>query len=420
MDRFRLLEWAAELACLGTVGVCLAAVLLTLAILILLGGIGIPLLLGALPWLHSFADWHRIRFARLTGTPVDRPYLPPSPGSWTVRLSAAAADPANWRDSAWLLVNGTAGIALCLLSLSLLSAGLFYLLQPAIWPLAPGVVNAEYGLFTVHDLATSFLTVPLGAAALLLCWWWTPALVRADARIGRWLLAPDERSRLASRVRQLAQTRAQTIDAHAAELRRVERDLHDGAQARLVGLGMNLGMADELIDTDPAQARELLREARSLTGAALSDLRNLVRGIRPPVLIDLGLQGAIEALALAVPIPVSATVDLPGDRLPLPLESAAYFAVAEVLANVVKHSAASTAWIAVRQAGRNLSIEVGDDGVGGANPARGSGLRGIEGRLAAFDGTLSVSSPAGGPTLVRMELPCEPLSLRISPCCATA
>jgi signal transduction histidine kinase len=183
---------------------------------------------------------------------------------------------------------------------------------------------------------------------------------------------------------------------------------------------MNLGMADELIDTDPAQARELLREARSLTGAALSDLRNLVRGIRPPVLIDLGLEGAIEALALAVPIPVTATVDLPGARLPLPLESAAYFAVAEVLANVVKHSAASTAWIAVRQAGRNLSIEVGDDGVGGADPARGSGLRGIERRLAALDGTLSVSSPAGGPTLVRMELPCEPLSLRISPCCATA
>jgi signal transduction histidine kinase len=406
--RLRLLWWSSELAGLALAGLGLASVLLMLVALISVGGAGIPLTLGALPWLRAFADWHRARFARLSGVQIPRPYLPDVPGSWAVRLTATARDPASWRDAAWLLVNGTAGATLCILSLSLFAAGLFYLLQPVIWPLAPGVFNTRYGLFAVHDTATSFLTVPFGAAGLALWWWWTPALVRADAGLARWLLAPTERSRLAGRVRQLARTREETINAQAAELRRVERDLHDGAQARLVGLGMSLGMADELIDTDPALARKLLGEARDLTGAALSDLRDLVRGIHPLVLADRGLDGAVEALALAVPIPVTVTVDIAVGRLPLPVESAAYFAVAEAIANVVKHSGATAAWVQVQRAAGRLSITVGDNGAGGAEPAQGSGLRGIERRLAAFDGTISISSPPGGPTLVTMEVPCEP------------
>jgi signal transduction histidine kinase len=406
--RWSALKWSFVLACTAMAGLGLVTVMVTAVALILVGGTGIPLTLGAMPWLHGFADWHRARFARLAGTGIARPYLPDPQAGWPDRLAGAARDPANWRDSAWLVVNGTAGATLCVSSLSLLGAGVFYVLQPAIWPLAPGVINAQYGLFTVHNVAASFLTIPLGIACLVLWWWLAPVLLRADAGLARWLLAPTERSRLEGRVRQLAQSRAQSADAHAAELRRVERDLHDGAQARLVGLGMSLGMADELFDTDPAQARNLLGEARSLTGAALSDLRHLVKGIHPPVLADRGLDGAIQALALAVPVQVTATVDLPDGRLAEPLESAVYFAVAEALANIVKHSGASTARIHIRQSGHRLLVAVSDDGTGGADLACGSGLLGIERRLAAFDGTLSVSSPPGGPTLVSIEVPCEP------------
>jgi signal transduction histidine kinase len=382
--RFRLLWLAFLLTWLGVAGFFLASGLVMLMALILLGGAGMPLTLGALPWLRGFADWHRGAFRRLTGRGIDRPYLPEPAGRWSVRLSAAARDPAYWRDGAWLLVNGTAGVSACLAVVTLFAGGVFYLVQPAIWPIALGVVNERYGLFTVHNVASAFLTVPIGVAGLLLWWWLTPSLLRADARLGRWLLSPSERSRLARRVRELAQSRAETVDAQAAELRRVERDLHDGAQARLVGLGMNLGLADQLMDTEPEQARELLREARSITGAALSDLRDLVRGIHPPVLAERGLDGAIRALALAVPVRVDVNVDLGDGRLPQPLEAAAYFAVAEALTNVVKHSGASAAWILVRRAGGRLLIEVGDDGHGGAGPASaGTGLVGIGRRLTA-------------------------------------
>jgi signal transduction histidine kinase len=229
-------------------------------------------------------------------------------------------------------------------------------------------------------------------------------------------LLPNSRERvLTERVATLTRSRRGALDVQAAEMQRVERDLHDGAQARLVSLGMSLGMADELIDTDPAEARRLLIEARDAAGAALADLRALVRGIHPPVLADRGLDGAIQALVLAVPLPVKLTLDLPEARLPPPVESAAYFAAAEVLTNVVKHSEAKTAWIQAHHADGKLSMSVGDDGIGGADPDHGTGLRGIERRLAAFDGTLQVSSPLGGPTVVSMEVPCELSSPKISP-----
>jgi signal transduction histidine kinase len=220
---------------------------------------------------------------------------------------------------------------------------------------------------------------------------------------------------LLDRVEVLTQTRRGALDVQAAELQRVERDLHDGAQARLVSLGMTLGMADELVDADPTQARRLLSEARTTAGAALADLRDLVRGIYPPVLADRGLAGAVQALVLTVPIPVTLSIDLPRARLPAPVESAVYFAVAEGLANVVKHSGARTASVRARHAGGMLSVVIEDDGDGGADPDQGSGLRGIERRLAAFDGILSVFSPPGGPTFVTMEVPCESSSPKISP-----
>jgi signal transduction histidine kinase len=213
---------------------------------------------------------------------------------------------------------------------------------------------------------------------------------------------------LTARVGVLTQTRQTVVEIQEAELRRVERDLHDGAQARLVSLGMSLGLAEDLLDGDPVRARQLLGEARTSAGAALSDLRGLVRGIRPPVLADRGLEGAIRALVVSVPIPVEVTMNLPARGLPDPVETALYFAVAEMIANVVKHSDASHAWVRADHDWDTLAIVVGDDGRGGADPARGTGMEGIEHRLAAFDGTMSVVSPGGGPTVVRMEVRCEP------------
>ena len=225
------------------------------------------------------------------------------------------------------------------------------------------------------------------------------------------LLFPPEgavrEKELAERVGALTRSRRSVLEVQELELRRVERDLHDGAQARLVSLGISLGLAEQMMEGDPVQAKRLLIDARNSATAALSDLRDLVRGIHPPVLADRGLEGAIRALVVTVPIHVEVTVDLPTGGLPDPLESAVYFAVAESIANVVKHSQARHAWIRLEQNAEMLCVVIGDDGCGGADPEGGSGLSGVASRLAAFDGTLSVVSPHGGPTVLRVEVPCE-------------
>jgi signal transduction histidine kinase len=221
--------------------------------------------------------------------------------------------------------------------------------------------------------------------------------------------------RLTSRVQRLSETRTDAVDTAAAELRRVERDLHDGAQARLVALGMSLRAAERLFATSPGAALALVGEAREMSSRALTELRDLVRGIHPPVLADRGLGDAVRALALETPVATKLDIDLPG-RLAEPVESAAYFAVAEVLANAAKHAQARMVEIHMRHTGDVLRIAVTDDGIGGADPAKGSGLRGVERRLGTFDGILAVNSPPGGPTIVVIEVPCALLSLKTSSC----
>jgi len=216
-------------------------------------------------------------------------------------------------------------------------------------------------------------------------------------------------------VQRLSETRTDAVDTAAAELRRVERDLHDGAQARLVALGMSLRAAERLFATSPGAALAMIGEAREMSSRALTELRDLVRGIHPPVLADRGLGDAVRALALEAPVNTRLDIDLPGRPAP-PVESAAYFAVAEVLANAVKHAHARTVDIHMRHDGEALRIAVTDDGVGGADPAKGSGLRGVERRLGTFDGILAVNSPPGGPTIVVIEVPCALLSLKTSSC----
>jgi signal transduction histidine kinase len=361
----------------------LAAVCLTLFIVTVVGAalitvwVGVPMVLGAMYVVRPIANLHRRAIARIDGKgPIDVPYLTPRTGNVLVRIRALLRDPATWRDTIWLLVNGSIGLGLAII----------------------GIVEA------VLDLVF---------------WWLPPGLaLRVHAAIGRALLSPSEKSRLALRVEQLTESRAETVDTQAAELRRIERDLHDGAQARLVALGMSLAMAEQQLERDPDGARALLTEARLASSDALAELRDLVRGIHPPVLADRGLAGAVQALALAAPMPVDVQIDIPG-RLPAPLESAAYFAVAEALTNVVKHAHAQHASIRIVSAGEQLTVAVRDDGVGGASPGGGTGLRGIERRLSAFDGTLTVESPSGGPTEVVMVLPCVSSSPKTSPSSGT-
>jgi signal transduction histidine kinase len=244
----------------------------------------------------------------------------------------------------------------------------------------------------------AFPFLPLG-------WWGSPLLLRTDAATTRLLAGPQD-THLQQRIGELESSRADSVDHSAAELRRIERDLHDGAQAQLVALAMNLGLAQELVVRDPTAAAALIGEARDSSTTALAELRSLVRGIHPPVLADRGLTGGISALALAHPRDVEVDVDLDG-RPPAPVESAVYFAVAEALTNSAKHAAAQHAWVWTRHDGGTLTVMVGDDGVGGAQLTPEGGLVGIERRLSAFDGTMSMASPLGGPTIVTMKVPCE-------------
>ncbi len=235
-------------------------------------------------------------------------------------------------------------------------------------------------------------------------WVMLPAAIAVGAHAAALLLRSPDREALTERISTLETSRAGAVDVQEAELRRIERDLHDGAQARLVALGMSIGMAEQKMGSDPEAAQALLAEARSGAGEALRELRDLARGIHPPVLADRGLHAAIQALAVASPITVTVSVDTP-ERPKAPVESAAYFVVAESLANAGKYARATQVDVRIARVGDALAVSVTDNGVGGADPS-GGGLSGLSRRVEALDGTLTVTSPPGGPTTIRAELPC--------------
>jgi signal transduction histidine kinase len=252
--------------------------------------------------------------------------------------------------------------------------------------------------------SAALVGVPLGIAYGVVVWH-LPHVARAQAVVARGLLAPAAGVVLSDRVTELTASRAAALEAHGAELRRIERDLHDGTQARIAAVIMQLGIAESVHDEDPAAAMSLLRKAQDTATGALAELRDVLRGIYPPVLSDRGLAGAVTALAARCPVPCVLDVDGVG-RQPAAVEAAAYFVVAEALANVTKHSRAEHATVGLRTLADSLVITIGDDGRGGADPDAGSGLAGIRRRAEAFDGSLVLVSPPGGPTELRVELPC--------------
>ncbi|MFE4600521.1 sensor histidine kinase [Kitasatospora indigofera] len=230
-------------------------------------------------------------------------------------------------------------------------------------------------------------------------------LAGLDERVTRAMLGPNRAEQLERRVEDLAESRAGVVDAADAERRRIERDLHDGAQQRLTSLAMNLGLARRTLKDVPPEAMQVIVDAHEEAQAAIAELRDLIRGLHPVVLEDRGLDAALSGIAARAPLPVRLDVQVPPGIAPT-VEAVAYFTVSEALTNVAKHARASRVDLSVRGRGGRLRITVTDDGVGGADPAGGTGLTGLRKRAASVDGTLAVHSPLGGPTTITVELPC--------------
>jgi signal transduction histidine kinase len=394
------------------VGVVLAAALVPLGV----GGFLLPPLLTAV---RHHAGLRRRLAERWYGVSIPAAYRPrPAgpPGAGLSRTLHLLQDPAVRRDLRWLPVDGTAGFFLALLPAVLLGKAVEGLaLALGLWRVVTEGGDYWYWFLPVGGQGDAIGAGVLGLLLLHLAFRFNDRLLKAHFTLTRAVLAPSGRAALEHRVEELARTRHDAVDTSAAELRRIERDLHDGAQARLVAMGMSLGTIETLLDKNPAQARQLLAQARAESAEALAELRDLVRGIHPPVLAERGLGDAARALALRTPLPVDADVDLPGRPEPA-VESAVYFALSEMLTNVVKHAEARRVWLEMTHRDGMLRLTVTDDGRGGADPAAGTGLAGVERRLGAFDGVLAVSSPTGGPTVVTLEIPCALSSPKTSSC----
>ena len=370
-------------------------------------GIGILLVPVAVKALRSLAEWKRRMVHQWSGIRVESPYLPlpPAEPGFRGRFDEAVRlvkDPGTWRDVAWLFMDLCVSPMLALFSMATVIGGLLGMAMPIIWePFVKDWPNSLYLFVPVNETTAPFMPIPgllVLLVGLLLAPWW----VKLHSRFVRWALGPTKRTRMAA----LSQTRREIRDSSAAELRRIERDLHDGTQARLVAMGMTINTAQAMMRSNPEAAEALLTEAKNASVTALGELRDLVRGIHPPVLADRGLGDAVRALAADCAISAEVNVEIP-ERVGPALESAAYFAVSELLGNVVKHSGANRVDIDLRIENGELRISVTDDGRGGANPETGTGLRGIERRLAAFDGLLAIQSPIGGPTSAHITLPVE-------------
>ena len=345
--------------------------------------------------------------------------------TWTFQVTAIFADGHSVTSGGSLLPGASQLEAFWLAVAIVVAASVFTLVASRQAAYLAAITLLAFGLWQ------AYVALKLHAG-LVGGYYWYDFMLRWTDRLAVWLVALasvasgsllaartivadalGRRSGLTAQVQRLTLTRAAAVDAAAAELRRLERDLHDGAQARLVALGINLRAAERLIRTSPDDAATLVAECRETSAQALAELRNLVRGIYPPVLADRGLGDAVRALVLDCPVPVAAEIDLPG-RPPTPVESAVYFAIAEVLNNVAKHADATRALVRLGYADGILRAEMTDDGNGGADPGNGTGLAGIERRLSAFDGILAVNSPIGGPTIIIIEVPCALSSPKIS------
>ena len=361
--------------------------------------IGVPIIAATLYAQRWMARFERRRAAITLREPIPTSYLQPHRPGMLGWIHTALGDSATWKDMLWLIlllpVLGLAGFVLAVCTWSI---GLGMLFLPA-WYWAAGTTGVEAGVVNVDTLDEAWIGIPIGLVILTITVPLTRGLGIGLARLGRFFLAPSERRRVV----ELERTRAGAVDSQAAELQRIERDLHDGAQARLVALAMDLGMAQEKLDSDPEGARALVAGAHGEAKRALAELRDLSRGIYPAILTDRGLGPALSSIAARNPVEVALDVDVDG-RLPAATEAAAYFVVVEALTNVAKHSGAEHCRVRIVHRRDRLELSVSDDGDGGADPG-GAGLTGLRQRVEALDGTLAVAEAHPG-TMIRAELPC--------------
>ncbi|WP_327000446.1 sensor domain-containing protein [Dactylosporangium sp. NBC_01737] len=362
-------------------------------------GIGLAVVPSALQAARSAANRERGRLSRWgAGLPVP----PPVPGD----LRGALRDPWVRREAAFVATHGTAGLGLGLIGLSLPLSAVQYLLFPLYyWALPPDVGGPGLVYWRIGGLLDALAVALIGVGWLAVSVALIPRMARWQAAPGRRLLAPPHDVDMSLRIAELTATRAAALDAHAVELRRIERSLHDGAQNRLVAVTVLLGAAKRALARDPALAEEVLDRAHDAAELALAELRAVVRGILPPVLDDRGLAGALDGLAAGCGVPCTVEVDVPG-RCAASVEATAYFVVAEALTNVARHSGAGAAAVTVRRDADRLHVTVADDGHGGADEGHGSGIGGIRRRVEAHDGRFTLTSPPGGPTTILVELPC--------------
>jgi signal transduction histidine kinase len=364
--------------------------------------VGIPILILTMIIWRGGAMAERWRFRFMFGDTIPEPYKPVPEGSFWTRVKTHLGDSATWLDLAYLLLLfpiGTAEFAILtasfVLPLSLITLPTYY------WASHPEII-ANWRIDSLPEALAGFglglVLLPIGVLLIV-------AITRGHRALAKWMLGGMGRLELTERVETLTKTRSEVIEAQVDERQRIERDLHDGVQPRLVTLAMELGMAKEKMKTDPEAAQKLLEESHDEAKQVLSELRGVIRGIHPAVLTDRGLDAAISGLAGRSPVPVDVDINLPG-RLPEAIESTAYFIVAESLTNVAKHSQATEARVWARVMRGQLLIEVVDNGVGGARAEASGGLAGLGSRVAALDGRLLLESPEGGPTIVRAEIPC--------------
>jgi signal transduction histidine kinase len=363
--------------------------------------LGIPLL-AALGFTRWAANTERRRAALVLGAPIPRPPRPAYRGGWVARWRARLTDWATWKDIGYMLLLGPVGVLSGAAVVALWSTAIAAIAAPAVSSAAPpqSLLGGFSGL-ALGGIALGGLVLGVATVAI------THGLAFVCGRIAQGLLAPDERALLAARVSALEASRAGAVESADARLRRLERDLHDGAQHRLAFIAMELDRARARLATDPDGASELLTRAHEESKKAMSELRDLVRGIHPSVLTDRGLDAAVSGLANRCPVPVDVEIDL-DERPPEAVETGAYYVVAEALTNVGKHANAATAAVDIRRRGEQLVIDVRDDGSGGAARLPGSGLEGLAQRVEALDGTLTIDSPPGGPSVIRAELPWKP------------
>ena len=365
--------------------------------------IGLPVLIFTIYAWRWLAGVERRLIGSLTGIEIPTPYRAEPPGaSWWDKLKARLADPATWKDLVFLLLQLPLGIAAFVIAVCVLCVSFGALLAPAYyWSVPDGI---QIGLLEANTLLEAIAVAPFGAVLVFLAIPALGALGRLYGELAALLLGSNADPELTAEVSDLRDARSRIIAAADAERRRIERDLHDGAQQRLVALALTLRMAEKRAEEGDPEATALVRQATEEAGLALGELRNLARGIHPAILTNRGLPAALDDLASRATLPVE-IVATPAGRLPEPVEAAAYFVVSECLANVSKHSGASSAQVSVTAADGRVTVSVSDDGVGGARLSGGSGLQGLADRVGAVNGALAVQSPPGQGTRVVAAIP---------------